>query len=89
MSSGDPDSEGGHGPTHGETGQTGQSEGLSKSVDRKLLEILVCPLTKTRLVFHAQRNELISRAAGLAFPIEDGVPLLTREAARELGEGEF
>ena len=53
-------------------------------VDPKLLEILVCPLTKTTLQYDAAAQELISRAAGLAFPIRSGVPLLTVEAARPL-----
>ena len=52
----------------------------------KLLEILVCPLTKTTLQYDAAAQELISRAAGLAYPIRDGVPLMTVEAARHLGE---
>ena len=53
-------------------------------VDPKLLEILVCPLTKTTLEYDAAAQELISRAAGLAYPIRDGVPLMTVEAARPL-----
>lgn len=52
--------------------------------DPKLLEILVCPLTKTRLTYDAAAQELISKAARLAFPIRNGVPLLTTEAARQL-----
>ncbi|HEY8127562.1 MAG TPA: Trm112 family protein, partial [Hyphomicrobium sp.] len=51
-------------------------------VDPKLLELLVCPLTKTRLVYDAKARELISKAAGLAFPIRSGVPLMIEEAAR-------
>jgi uncharacterized protein len=53
-------------------------------VDPKLLEILVCPLTKTTLEYDAAARELISRAAGLAYPIRNGVPLMTVEAARRL-----
>ncbi len=53
-------------------------------VDPKLLEILVCPLTKTTLEYDAAAQELISRAAGLAYPIRNGVPLMTIEAARPL-----
>ncbi len=53
-------------------------------VDPKLLEILVCPLTKTTLEYDAAAQELISRAAGLAYPIRDGVPLMTLEEARRL-----
>lgn len=56
-------------------------------VDRKLLELLVCPVTKTTLEFDAERQELVSRVARLAFPIRDGVPLMTVEAARRLDDG--
>ncbi len=56
------------------------------SVDPRLLELLVCPLTKTRLEYDAKKQELISRAAGLAFPIKNGVPLLISDAARPLDE---
>ncbi|MDH4983145.1 Trm112 family protein [Hyphomicrobium sp. D-2] len=55
-------------------------------VDRKLLELLVCPLTKTRLEYDAVGHELISRAAGLAFPIRDGIPRMRLEDARELDQ---
>lgn len=58
----------------------------SGTVDPRLLEILVCPLTKTSLDYDAQRQELISRAAGLAFPIRDGIPVMLPEEARELDE---
>jgi uncharacterized protein len=53
-------------------------------VDRKLLELLVCPLTKTPLIYDAERQELISRAAGLAFPIVNGMPVLVAREARLL-----
>lgn len=53
-------------------------------IDRRLLELLVCPLTKTTLVYDDKAQELISRAAGLAYPIHDGVPLMTVEAARHI-----
>lgn len=56
------------------------------AVDPRLLEILVCPLTKTRLRYDAAKAELISTAAGLAYPIRDGVPLMTMEAARQLDD---
>lgn len=55
-------------------------------VDRRLLELLVCPLTKTPLEYDEARQELISRAARLAFPIREGVPLMTVEAARHLDD---
>ena len=53
-------------------------------VDPKLLEFLVCPLTKKTLEYDRAAQELISRAANLAFPIRNGVPLLIAEAARSL-----
>ena len=56
------------------------------SVDPKLLEILVCPLTKTTLEYDAARQELISRAAKLAYPIRDGVPIMLPEEARRIEE---
>ena len=51
------------------------------------LEILVCPLTKTSLDYDAERQELISRAAGLAYPIRDGIPIMLPEEARKLDQG--
>ncbi|MGI9522298.1 MAG: Trm112 family protein [Hyphomicrobiaceae bacterium] len=55
-----------------------------KRLDHRLLELLVCPVTKSNLDYDADRNELISRKAGLAFPIVDGIPLMTEDAARTL-----
>jgi hypothetical protein len=55
-------------------------------VDPRLLEILVCPLTKQPLQYDRARNELISRAAGLAYPIRDGIPIMLPEEARRLDE---
>jgi uncharacterized protein YbaR (Trm112 family) len=54
------------------------------TLDPKLLEILVCPLTKTTLEYDAERQELISRAAKLAYPIRDGIPIMLPEEARTL-----
>lgn len=54
------------------------------SVDPKLLEILVCPVTHTRLRYDAEAQELISDAAGLAFPIRDGIPVMLPDEARAL-----
>jgi uncharacterized protein len=59
------------------------------SIDPKLLEILVCPLTKTVLQYDAERQELISRAARLAYPIRDGIPIMLPEEARPLDEDEL
>jgi uncharacterized protein len=53
-------------------------------IDPRLLEILVCPLTKTPLEYDRARGELISRAAGLAYPIRDGIPIMLPEEARSL-----
>ncbi|MBP0580774.1 Trm112 family protein [Labrys sp. LIt4] len=50
--------------------------------DPKLLELLVCPLTKTTLEYDAEKQELISRAAKLAYPIRDGFPIMLPEEAR-------
>ena len=55
-------------------------------VDPKLLEILVCPLTKGPLRYDAERQELISELAGLAYPIRDGIPILLIDEARKLDE---
>jgi len=55
-------------------------------VDPKLLELLVCPLTKTTLSYDAEAQELISRAAKLAYPIRDGIPIMLPEEARPLEE---
>ncbi len=52
--------------------------------DPRLLEILVCPLTKTTLEYDVERQELISRAAGLAYPIRDGIPIMLPDEARKL-----
>jgi uncharacterized protein YbaR (Trm112 family) len=54
------------------------------TVDPKLLEILVCPLTKSTLEYDADRQELISRQAKLAYPIRDGIPIMLPEEARRL-----
>jgi len=56
--------------------------------DPKLLEILVCPLTRTTLRYDREKQELVSRAAGLAFPIRAGVPVMLPDEARPLSEEE-
>ena len=59
----------------------------SKSgVDPKLLEILVCPVTKSPLEYDAEAQELISRQAGLAYPIRDGIPIMLADEARQLDD---
>lgn len=59
-------------------------ENQKRGVDPKLLEILVCPLTKSPLRYDAEKQELISDKAGLAFPIRDGIPIMVVEQARKL-----
>ncbi len=55
-----------------------------RRTDPKLLELLVCPVTKTRLSYDEERQELISKVAKLAYPIRDGIPIMLAEEAREL-----
>ena len=63
---------------------TPTNERPAGSVDPKLLEILVCPLTKGTLEYDAEKQELISRKAKLAYPIRDGIPIMLPEEARSL-----
>jgi uncharacterized protein YbaR (Trm112 family) len=56
--------------------------------DSKLLEILVCPVTRTTLHYDRERQELVSKAAGLAYPIRGGVPIMLPGEARELSDDE-
>lgn len=58
-------------------------------MDPKLLDILVCPVTKGPLVLDKERQELLSRAAGLAYPIRDGIPVLIEDEARRLSAAEL
>ena len=61
------------------------SENTNKDqVDPKLLEILVCPVTRGDLEYNKEKNELISRQAGLAYPIRDGIPIMLEEEARKI-----
>ena len=57
-------------------------------MDAKLLEILVCPVTKGPLIFDKKANELISKSARLAYPIRDGIPVMLEDEARELAPDE-
>lgn len=57
-------------------------------IDPKLLEILVCPLTKGPLIYDREKQELISKRANLAYPIRNGIPIMLPEEARNLDEGE-
>ena len=60
------------------------SETDTKTLDPRLLEILVCPLTKGPLEYDREANELISRSAGLAYPIRNGIPIMLVDEARQI-----
>lgn len=55
-----------------------------KLVDPKLLEILVCPVTRATLIYDKKKQELVSKEAGLAYPIRDGIPIMLPDEARKL-----
>ena len=57
-------------------------------MDKKLLEILACPICKSSLIYKAEEQELICRADKLAFPVRDGIPVMIEDEARELGDDE-
>ncbi|WP_373018755.1 Trm112 family protein [Thiomicrorhabdus sp.] len=57
-------------------------------MDPKLLEILVCPVSKTKLVYDKKNQELISTAANLAYPVRDGIPILLEDEARQISAEE-
>lgn len=59
-----------------------------REIDPRLLEILVCPATRTALTYDSAKNELVSKSARLAYPIRDGVPIMLAGEARELGGDE-
>ncbi len=56
----------------------------AKAFDRRMLEALICPVTQTGLRFDQEAGELVSKAAGLAFPIRDGIPVMLVDEARKL-----
>ena len=56
----------------------------NRLINTRMLELLVCPVTKTTLIYDAEKQELISKEANLAFPIRDGIPILLPEEARVL-----
>ena len=64
-----------------------ETETPNREVDPKLLEILVCPITKGPLTYDREAQELISAEANLAFPIRDGIPIMLPDEARTLEEG--
>ena len=61
---------------------------MMDDVDPRLLEILVCPVSRGPLAYDREKGELISKSARLAYPIRDGVPIMLPEEARDLAEGE-
>jgi uncharacterized protein YbaR (Trm112 family) len=58
-------------------------------MDPKLLEILVCPVTKGPLIYDKEKHELISKSARLAYPIRDGIPVMLEDEARKLEPSEY
>ena len=60
--------------------------GPGQAADRRMLEALVCPQTRGPLSFDAERGELVSRAAGLAYPVRDGIPVMLVDEARSLDD---
>ncbi|TMG83627.1 MAG: Trm112 family protein [Betaproteobacteria bacterium] len=58
-------------------------------MDSKLLELLVCPVTKGPLTYDKERQELISKSARLAYPVRDGIPIMLEEEARKLSPSEY
>lgn len=58
-------------------------------MDKKLLELLVCPLTKTNLIYDARAQELVSLAARLAYPVRQGIPIMLEEEARALSDADI
>lgn len=78
------------GPEHETQGLAPEStEAVAAQTDRRVLTMLVCPCTRTELVYDAVRQELISRAARLAFPIRDGVPVMAPDEARSMDDDEL
>ncbi len=69
--------------THDFEGKSTQKD-ATKGVDPRLLEVLICPVTRGPLHYDRKANELVSRSAGLAFPIRNGVPVMLRNEAREI-----
>lgn len=57
-------------------------------MDPKLLEILVCPVSKTKLIYDKKNQELVSTAANLAYPVRDGIPILLEDEARQISAEE-
>lgn len=58
---------------------------MDGGVDPRLLEILICPVSRGPLIYDREANELVSKQAGLAYPIRNGVPVMLRDEARDIG----
>lgn len=71
-----------------DTQTTSTERAAAGEVDPKLLEILVCPVTRDTLRFDKEKQELVSKAARLAYPIRDGIPIMLPEEARQLSDDE-
>ena len=62
---------------------------MTQAIDPKLLEILVCPITKVPLRFNEDTQELLSDRAGLAYPVRDGIPVMLPDEARQMTDSEI
>lgn len=71
--------------SHNGSSNGANGESNDPGVDPRLLEVLVCPVSRSALTYDRDANELVSRAAGLAFPIRNGVPVMLRDEARDIG----
>ena len=75
------------GSAGGAIGAAADEEGRAvPAFDRRMLEALICPRTHTRLSYDAERQELVSKAAGLAFPIRNGIPIMLEDEARVIND---
>lgn len=70
-------------------GTAARDDADGREIDRKLLDMLACPLTKAPLTWNSKTSELVSRAARLAYPVRDGVPIMLPSEARPLEEDEL
>ena len=61
---------------------------MTETIDKKLLSILVCPVSKAPLEYNREKQELVCKASGLAYPIRDGIPVMLEEEARQLSVDE-
>jgi uncharacterized protein len=66
-----------------------RADSYDRAMDKKLLELIVCPVTKGPLEYDRDRQELVSRSARLAYPVRDGIPVLLEEEARPLTDSEL